>query len=237
MLNWNEVLRFVKGRLALPSTFIEKSDDQIKEWVIEETIPAFSKFYPDIEFTGVDVNNPNYKHVKQNHYYFFDDEQLDIYAIRECYFPGGDLMALGHPIMGPTSFEGMKDWALQVFKSKFVRPFSDMYYTYQFYHPNVVRALGLSVGQFVVEYEREQPHDLRRIPNVVKQDFKRLALADVQIMIGTLRSHYGGGQLSSPFGEIPLQGDTLKSEGMDMRREILEKLEEQELAQIVIDIS
>jgi len=56
------------------------------------------------------------------------------------------------------------------------------------------------------------------------------------IWIGGIRTSYGGGRLTTPFGEIPLEGDTLKSEGQELRREVIEKLEENSLPPIVIDV-
>jgi hypothetical protein len=55
-------------------------------------------------------------------------------------------------------------------------------------------------------------------------DFKKMALADVMIAIGRIRKRYGGGNLRTPFGEIPLESDILE-EGKEMKRELLEKLD------------
>jgi hypothetical protein len=44
------------------------------------------------------------------------------------------------------------------------------------------------------------------------------------MVIGRIRKRYGGGNLRTPFGEIPLEGD-IYEEGKEMKREILEKLE------------
>ncbi|MGB4206062.1 MAG: hypothetical protein WBJ84_10655, partial [Bacteroidales bacterium] len=80
------------------------------------------------------------------------------------------------------------------------------------------------------------PHDLRRIPNALKSEFMDLALAEIKVIIGSIRNMYGQGQISTPFGEINLNGDMLKQEGDDLKREILEKLEEHSLPPVVIDI-
>jgi len=62
MLNWNTVLKYIKNRLSLPSSFIELNDDQIRDCIITKTIPEFSQYYPDQEYTTVLVNNQNYRH-------------------------------------------------------------------------------------------------------------------------------------------------------------------------------
>lgn len=238
MLNWNNVLVYIKGRLSLPSTFIEKGDAEIREWIKNVTIPEFSNYFPDEEYTSVITNNANYLVPgKTYHYRFFDEEGCTIYGIKECYFNLGDDLLSGHPIMGSFSFDDLRCWSLEVFKSRFFKPFAQWNKSYRFFHPNIVRVLpDGSVDNFVVNYEREQPHDLRKIPPVMKRLFMDLCLADIMLWIGGIRTHYGGGRLTTPFGEIPLEGDTLKSEGQELRREVMEKLEENSLPPIVIDI-
>jgi len=47
---------------------------------------------------------------------------------------------------------------------------------------------------------------------------------------------YGQGQIITPFGEINLNGDVIKQEGEDLRRELIEKMEEDSMPSVVIDI-
>jgi len=238
MLDWNNVLRYVRNRLALPTTFIEKNDVQIKEYLIENSLAEYSGYYPDWERTGIVTNNSSYKHpVKSNWYLIFDEEELGIFGIRECYFPlGGDLIT-GHPIMPPMSFEGLKCWSLEVFKSRFFKPFSMYSYTVRFIHPNIVElATDFKPDSFIVEYERMQPPDLRKIPQSMQQMFKDLCVADIMIWIGGIRSMYGDGKLQTPFGEIPLNGDTLISKGEDKKRELIDKMAEDSRPPVTIDV-
>jgi hypothetical protein len=55
-------------------------------------------------------------------------------------------------------------------------------------------------------------------------DYKKLALADVMIAVGRIRKRYGGGNLRTPFGEIPLESD-IHDEGKEIKRDLIEKLE------------
>ena len=249
MLNWNTVLKYVKGNIALPSSFIEKNEKEIQDWITEETIPQFSQYFPDAEFTAILPHDKTYKHPsKSSHYLIFDEEELPVYDIRMIYFPmDGDLFT-GHPPFGAFSFEGMTWWSLSVFKSRFFRPYSMWAKTYKFFPPNVVRILpnvdetmtgdALSTNQkaFVVEYEREQPHDLRRIPASLEPQFKKLALSDVMIWIGNIRTQYGDGRITTPFGEIPLNGENLKNDGRDLHEKTIEILADEAMPPIVVDI-
>ena len=239
MLNWNRVMFYIKGRLSLPSSFIEKSEGDIKKWVEEISLPEFSNYFPDTEYTSVLPNNENYRVPgRPNYFRFFDEEELPIYGIKECYFSSGDQFITGHPPFGALSFSSMKWWALDVFKSRFFYPFSHWHQTYKFISPNMVHVLssGHYVENFAVYYEREQPHDLRKIPASMTKIFMDLALSDVMIWIGGIRSNYGDGRLSTPFGEIPLNGETLKSEGNELKREAMEKLIENSIPPIIVDI-
>lgn len=238
MINWDNVLNYVKGRLSLPSTFIEKTDKEMKDWIINVTIPDFSNYYPDVEYASVIAGSSNHTIPgKTNWYRFFDDEDLPIYGIKECYFDIGDDYITGHPPVGVFSFDNLGCWALDVFKSRFFKPFSYWYKTYKFIPPNQVRVLPDAQGQnFVVEYERQQPEDLRRIPAGMKRLFMDLCYADVGLWIASIRSHYGDGRISTPFGEIPLSAQSLQSECNDLRREVLEKLIDDTIPPIIIDI-
>ncbi len=136
--------------------------------------------------------------------------------------------------------ESMKWWALDIFKSKMFSRFSDFDKTYHYINPNIVEVLDSNdlafADNFVVEYERMQPHDLSKIPIAMSMLFMDLALAHVMIKLGSLRSHYGDGRITTPFGEIPLNGDTLKQEGNDLRRECVERLIEESIPNVWIDI-
>lgn len=235
MLNWNKVLDYVKGNLALPSGFFEKNDKELTDRIKISVIPEFSLYYPDIETTLVLIEENEYKVIgKSNHYRFYDEEDLDILDIKQCYFSMTNEIDMYHPVVGPTSFEDFKWWSLGVFKSRFFQPFSMWSKTYKFIQPNIVRVLPEADENFVVEYEREQPHDLRRIPNALKKQFMDLCLADVMIWIGRIRTGYA--TIQTPNGEISLNGDSLKGDGETIRDRVIEQLKESALPPFIFDI-
>ena len=238
MLDWNNVLRFIRNRMMLPTSFIEKNDAQIKEYIIENSLAEFSNYFPDWNRTGIITGSANYRHpTKSNQWLIIDDDGLDIFGIRECYFPfEGQLMA-GHPIMPPFSFQGMKEWSLEVFKSRFFFPFSIYSYTYKFIPPNVVEINNeIKPDSFVVEYERMHPSDLSKIPLSMQQRFKELCLADCMVWVGGIRSMYGQGDgLQTPFGNIPLNGENLVSKGEELKQRVMDELKEDSRPPVVID--
>lgn len=235
MLNWNNVLKYVRHRLALPTSFIEKNDEELREYFIDNTLAEFSNYFPDWERTGIITGNANYQHpTKRNWYLILDEENLDIFGIKECYFPFEGHAFTGHPIMPPMSFEGMKFWSLEVFKSRFFQPFSLFSYTYKFITPNVIEIPNeVKPDTFVVEYERMHPPDLSKIPLSMQQRFKELCCADAMLWLGGIRSMYQN--MQTPFGEIPLNADALLSRGEDLKQKVLDEIKEDSRPPIVIE--
>lgn len=237
MLNWNRLLSYVKGRLGLPSGFIEKTDDELKNWIILTTIPTFSQYYPDDEYVPVIQGNPIYKtDPRRSVYTFHDEEDLDVIGIKEVYFDIGNPILTGHPVLGTFSFSGFPWWSLAVFKSNLFAGSSQWNYSYKYIPPNFVQIFPEDCNSnFVVCYEREHPHDLRKIPSAMNSMFMDLAYADCAIMIGEIRSHYGDGTLNTPFGEIPLMGSQLKQEGQDMKQQLIDKFTDDTIPPIIIE--
>jgi hypothetical protein len=233
MLNWDEVLYYVKRRIALPSSYVEATDAELKRYIITTALRTFSDYFPDIDWAVVYPTNPSHITDQKNIYKFFDSEDLSILGVRNYYFSDSSYFATGNPIWPAFSIGGscaqgseVAQMAIKSLQSNMLRPFSAWGYTGKFIRPNYVRILPTIDQMFVVEYERGQPHDLRKIPGEHERDFMDLALAEIMIWIGTIRTHYGQGQISTPFGDIPLQGDMLKNDGNELRRETIERLRE-----------
>jgi hypothetical protein len=115
--------------------------------------------------------------------------------------------------------------------------FSSFDYTFEFQHPNVVRISPFPFNntQFVtVEYERMTADDFREIPNDLHKYFLDLSLANVMIALGRIRKRYGGGNLRTPFGDIPLESDIF-DEGKTLKGEVIEKLERLYIPNVRID--
>lgn len=239
MLNWNDLIQYVKGMLSLPSTYIENNDEELKTWIKLKTFKEFSTYFPDWERTAVVTSNAALHKVdgKTNQFYFYDEESLPIINIKECYFPLENEIWSGHPIFGPTNVYNMETFAISVFKSKMFSKFSSFNRTYKFIRPNIVEVLPQADNMnFVVEYYREQPHDLSKIPYTSESYFMDLALANVMIQIGTMRSHYGQGQVTTGFGQIDLNGEQLKTDGKELKASIMESLKEDAIPPIYMEI-
>lgn len=229
MLNQSEVLRYVKDNMAFPFQTIEWDDDKILEFIDDNTRKEFSYYIPQgNQFVALNTELATTKVPgTQNRFYITEPCGLEIYNVVEMYTNGSDYYLHGHPPLGPLSHGEVQDWAFAVEASMTTKQFSSFDYTFEFTHPNIIRispVTGGGLGTVILEYEREQPSDLSGIPNDLHMDFKKMALADVMIAVGRIRKRYGGGNLRTPFGEIPLESEILE-EGKEIKRDLLEKLE------------
>jgi hypothetical protein len=238
MLNDSRVLNYIKRNLGFPFMHLEWSDEEILEYIKEEIIREWSYYVPDVKKMSLNFQlDANKVPGRVNEFYLNEPDGREILNVVEIYFDQGNLYALGHPPMGVfTEFE-IRDWALRVHQSMTTKMFSSWDYTFEFQHPNVVRISPYPIGELApatVEYERMSQEDFSEIPNDIHTLFLDLSLAGVMIALGRIRKRYGGGNLRTPFGEIPLESDIF-DEGKTLRSETIEKLERLYIPNVRID--
>jgi len=227
MLTQSEVLNYIKTNLAWPFMHLELEDQKIIEYFTTNTLKEFTYYVPQVWKIGVNLSSPLVKvDGVQNEFYIHDPQGLEILNVVELYTKQSELMIHGHPPLGPMSQGELADWALSVHNSMTTKMFSSFDITFEFRHPNIIRISPTpkeNMESVVISYEREQPKDLSGIPNDLHEYYKKLALADIMIVIGRIRKRYGG-NLRTPFGEIPLD-DAIFEEGRELKREVIEVLE------------
>jgi hypothetical protein len=228
MLTQERVLSYIKDNLGFPFMQLELSDEKIVEYFTDHTRREFSYYVPDRSKIVIDVSTDAYKVPgRGNEFYLEDPDGIEILNVVDMYTDAGNLYLFGHPPLGALSHGELREWAYNVELAMETKMFSSFDYTFEFSPPNVVRISPqpvASLHNITFEYERQQPSDLGNVPNDLHLDFQKMALADIMMVIGRIRKRYGGGNLRTPFGEIPLEGD-IYEEGKEMKREILEKLE------------
>ena len=236
MLNVNRVLSYIKDNLGFPFMELEISDEKIIEYTQDYTLREFSYYVPEVKKLGVNLNLAANKVAgRANEFYIEDPQGREILNIVEIYFDESNLIMFGHPPLGPLTHFGLRDWALQTETALQTKSFSSWDYSFEFSHPNIVRIspTPTNVGFITTEYERMQSADLSGVPNEYQWVFEELALANIMIVLGRIRSKYSG-QIRSQFGEIPLNAEIL-SEGTEKKREILEKLNLGPVMNVVFD--
>jgi len=238
MLNQTRVLDYIKSNLGFPFTKLELEDDKIIEYFTTYTLREFSEYIPQKKRCVINLTHEaNQVTNRENEYYITDEQGLEILGVVDIYFDRGSFDFLGHPPLGPFSHGEIKQWALDTVKSMDLKMFSSYDYTFEFISPNIVRVSPNPADQMnyiTVEYERIQPDDLSGIPNEFQVYFSKMALADIMILLGRIRKKYGGGNLRTPFGEIPLEAE-VGDEGKELKREVLEKMAMGPNLNVVID--
>jgi len=238
MLNDSRVLNYVKRNLGFPFMHLEWSDEEILEYVKEETIREWSYYIPDVKKIPLNLQlEANRVPGRTNEFYLFEPEGREILNVVDIYFDQGELYALGHPPFGVFSHFELRDFAYRVDQAISTKMFSSWDHTFEFQHPNVVRISPYPFNELkivTVEYERMSEADFSEVPNDLQQHFLTLALADIMIALGRIRKRYGGGNLRTPFGEVPLESDIF-DEGKTMKSEVIEKLERLFLPNVSID--
>lgn len=236
MLSQQKVLTFIKDSLGFPFMHLEWTDDKIIEYFTEHTLSEFSHYQADINRMNLNLLlDANKVPGRSNEWYLTEPKGREIFNIIDIYFSLGNEILMGHPPMGVLSYGELREFALSVTTSMTTKMFSDYDHTFEFMHPNKVRISGLPLNEdnVTVEYERIHAKDLGTIPNEFQFLFKQFALADIMIALGRIRKRYGG-NMRTPFGEIPLEADIL-DEGRDLKREIKEKLDNTLITNVIID--
>jgi len=236
MLNHSRVLGYIKDHLGFPHVHVELDDKQIIQRFVTYTLREFSEYVPSVKRLPIDLNNSTYKVPGiQNEFYIKDPDNVEIMNIVDIYFDGTDELLHGAPIFGPMSHYEIREWALAEEMAGQTKMFSSFDKTFEFRTPNIVRISPVpTTGAFcTIEYERMQPEDLRDIPNEHQILFCKFALADIMIQIGRIRKKYGG-QIRTPFGEIPLN-EEVGDEGKELKRECIEKCERLYLPNVSVD--
>ena len=227
MLNDSRVLNYVKHNLGFPFMHLELEDAQILEYIKLYSIREFSYYVPDVKTMPLNVSlAANKVPGKGNEFYLNEPDGREIINIANIYFDQSDLYALGHPPFGAFTMGEVAEWGLAVNNAMTTKMFSSYDKTFEFKHPNIVRIspINFQMHFITVEYERIQSEDFSEIPNDIQVLFEEFALADIMIVLGRIRKKYGGGNLKTPFGEIPLESDIFE-EGNSKKEKVIEKLE------------
>lgn len=237
MLSINDVLDYVKTNLGFPFMHLELTDAQIIDYIQKNTVKEYSYYIPQVWKVPLNTDLAAARVPgMSNEFFIWDPQGLEILNVIELYMSASDLYFYGHPPIGPMCAGELGDWALAVHNSMTTKMFSTWDVTFEFRHPNIVRISPSdgNHGMITVEYERQQPIDLSGIPNDLQMYFKDLALGDIMIVIGRIRKRYGGGNLKTPFGDIPLESEIF-DEGKELKSKTIETMERLYIPNVRID--
>lgn len=224
MLNWSFIINRIKDELSLPSQPLEKTDDELRDYLQRNALRKFEKYFPDKNIITLDTNDIKVQVIgKQSTFYLFDPEDREILNVVQMDTQVGDLMVLGHNIWGAWSYDDIPQIALANANARNTKPYSMFNYTTEFLPPNMVRILPKFEGTCAIEYERSHDPELSTIEPSLKDYFVDLCLGMAEMWIGKLRQKYSS--YNTPFGEIQVNGDVIYNEGKELYDKTIDKLD------------
>ena len=225
MLTPSQVVSYVKMKLGYPHTPLEYSDDEILNYCRTVTIPEFSKWVPDVKELPLDLSDPSVGTEKPNEFKIVDPDGRPILNVVDVIFDQSNLIMSGFPILGTmgSDEDTILDYNLQTFRGGMARKTSMFNYYYEFIKPNILRITPTpSKGPILVVYERYHLEDFSTIPPEFTTYFLDLCFADVALWLCRTRSIFR--MFNTPFGDIELNIEDLRTEAQDLRSRLLEEL-------------
>ena len=224
MLSKQKVIFFVKQRLGYPNVTIEKSDDDMWEYIRNFSIMEFSKYVPDYQEMTLDCNDVDNKTDDENMFLLHEPEGAQIMDIVDIPMPWNNAFINGWEYQAPlASYDSLTSYAQSVEREKTVEHFSKAGLSWRFFPPNRLRInMSMRPDKLKIMYYRAQPESLYYIPYQYESEFLFLCLADIMTIIGNIRLKYS--TLTTPFGEIPVSGD-IANTGNELKNQVIQRLE------------
>ena len=241
MLSWNIILTRIRDELCLPNHVLEKSNEQIVEYLKESALRKIVDWVPDVTTVSLDTNRLTLDcddekvkvPAKQNEYFIIDPDDREIYGILEMYSDMSTDLMFGKRFMAPWTFEEVPGFELSNMRSQSTKMFSDFYYMFEFKHPNIISIRPKYKGPCTIEYERSHDPELSTIPKLYETLFIDLCLGMFMKNIGRLRTRYAN--IQTAFGEIQLNGEDIKNEGNEILQATIDTLNRTVLTNVVFD--
>jgi hypothetical protein len=220
MLNPTTLLNWIKQELGHPYFAIERTDEELLTLIRENTLPLFSQYVPLTAFkqlTSVDLvpGTPNE--------YLLNDPD-GVVSINDVLLPITIPWTLGHPWLLMPSFDELPSSIMDLHAARSRQLYSIWRHNWEFIPPNRLRIYPsrLQNLSFLVRYEKVHVSDFSTIPIRFNRALRNLALADVLENIASVRSKYQ--TMSTPFGEITLNVEDLRTRAETLRTTTLEEL-------------
>ncbi len=226
MISSTYVLNYIKTKMGMPFVPLELIDEQILNWVRMETIPLFSWYLPYEASYTFNTSDPTVKTDKQTEFYISDPNGLPIIDIQRMFYNEGNYLIMDHPIMGVLS---SNDRELQNFLRRTEQfgnswKYSQFRYWFEFIKPNRIRIMPRNLaGHFTIQYETHHAPDFSTIPVEQQELFLTMAWADTVLMLARIREQFPN--IETPFGQVSLNAESLKSEAGASREWVISQLE------------
>lgn len=233
-MTFMELFNIIKRRLGIPYTFFEITYEDFVSIVKDKTFRLISQNIPARKYIPINADRDRLPGVKGTYKLNYDGEIVSIVEVRVSNLD----LALNYPMSIMNSdMETTTESVAQVMGAiPNIQTSGAAHYTWTYMPPNLIKIIpatfGFQVGYALIEVKHE---DLSTIPGTFGHDIIELVLADVYDTLADIRSKYQ--QVSSPFGDIQLNADTLRSQAENLRSRIYEKLASIPPNAIVVGVS
>jgi hypothetical protein len=223
MLNQNTIINYLKQNLGYPWSVLEMTDGELINYIQTYVLYDFSNYVPHKNKIGVDFSKEELKTEIPNERFFYDPEGCEVLDLIEIIFTLGKDVASGHPPIGIMDFSEMPNYVYNTERARNAGALSLMGYHYEFIPPNRIRIEPEYNEYATVVYERVHPKDFSTIPVFARQLFLDFCLGHIMLVLGRKRKKYS--TIQTPYGEVALNGDDIKSEGQELIDKVKEKIE------------
>lgn len=218
---WNDVLEHIKINLGAPLNQLELSDDIIVKHLRNQVLPLFAQYAPRKQFKAISNNDLMATTTGQPIYQYkipLDSEEYIIDILHFYHSKETSLMDVITPLI--NSPDMAIDTIIYNSYADIIKSMQVMN-TWEFLPPDIL-IFDLEVGFGILEYNTVHK-ELKTIdPDKYHIMFKKLCLANVKLWIAAARSKFEN--LTTQFGPIQLNWESLKQEGMQEKEEVMQLL-------------
>lgn len=219
---WNDVLEYIKINLGVPVNILEIEDDDIVKLLKNQVLTLFSQFAPKKKFGMIkseDLIQQDKLGAPQWQYRIPLTAEEYVIDIRDVY--------AGRKPEILDTFANRAMRSTDVAEVAMANTFSDMIksmstrQSWEFIPPDIL-IFDKEFRYGVVEYFTVHDNLSSIEPDKYHIYFKKLCLAKVKLWISSMRSKFE--QLNTPAAQIQLNWESLRSEGKEEEREVMEGL-------------
>ena len=230
--NWNNLIRYIKRKVGSPLNFLELSDEDIYDIVIEDVLPSLSQYVGKPVWFRIGPQHLKPGTESAENYYTAEryiipvPKHMAIVEVIEVYWNQFGMAGAGHELGMAQGYISMLDPRDTVMANTFidmVRSF-DIAPTFRFIPPKeILFDTALNDRELIIECKAEHS-DLSTIPSDIYFEIMRpMAHAEVLDSLVGMRRKYKS--IATPFGQIEMNWEELKSEADQIKSTIQEKLD------------